>query len=225
MALSIYLYAPNLIGYARVLTNVWAFSICFKDKDLFVALYFFSFFLDYMDGRFAVWFNQKSTFGAVLDMVIDRMSTAALLMLLTILHPDWFLLAAGLLTLDISSHWLQMYSSFLGSKVSHKETRDTDFWLMRAYYGCRPFMAYCCIGAEVLYLAAYLLHEDDSGSSSISSTFTVEVPSVGRVPLMQAVAAVALPGWVLKQVINTVQMGLAADVCVQYDVQRRPKTA
>ncbi|CAI7884106.1 unnamed protein product [Closterium sp. NIES-54] len=62
----------------------------------------------------------------------------------------------ALLVLDLTSHWYQMYSSFLVHKTSHKDVAATDFFLMRWYYGSRPFMAYCCIGAELLYLVLYL---------------------------------------------------------------------
>jgi len=68
----IYLYVPNLIGYARILANIVAFGECFANKKLFTALYFVSFVCDELDGRFARMLNQASTFGAVLDMVTDR---------------------------------------------------------------------------------------------------------------------------------------------------------
>ncbi|CAI5458904.1 unnamed protein product, partial [Closterium sp. Yama58-4] len=62
----------------------------------------------------------------------------------------------ALLVLDLTSHWYQMYSSFLVRKASHKDVAATDFWLMRWYYSSRPFMAYCCIGAEASRLSLYV---------------------------------------------------------------------
>jgi CDP-diacylglycerol--inositol 3-phosphatidyltransferase len=61
-----------------------------------------------VDGWCARKFNQVSTFGAVLDMVTDRVSTACLLVILSqIYRPS--LVFLSLLALDIASHWLQMY--------------------------------------------------------------------------------------------------------------------
>jgi phosphatidylglycerophosphate synthase len=116
----IYLYVPNLIGYARILANATAFGVAFTNKDLFVTLYFISFVCDELDGRFARMLNQTSTFGAVLDMVTDRVSTAALLVLLTHFYKAWYGLFLGLLALDISSHWLQMYRCVLSLLCSSR---------------------------------------------------------------------------------------------------------
>ncbi|GJT05053.1 probable CDP-diacylglycerol--inositol 3-phosphatidyltransferase 2 [Tanacetum coccineum] len=77
---------PELIAdiwYIRVLINVFAFVICFTNKELFSILYFISFVCDALDGWFARKFNQVSTFGAVLDMITDRISTACLLVILS----------------------------------------------------------------------------------------------------------------------------------------------
>lgn len=36
----IYLYIPNIIGYARIIANVAAFGVAFTNKKLFAILYF-----------------------------------------------------------------------------------------------------------------------------------------------------------------------------------------
>ncbi|RYR22669.1 hypothetical protein Ahy_B03g067974 isoform D [Arachis hypogaea] len=64
---------------------------------------------DAVDGWAARKFNQVSTFGAVLDMVTDRISTACLLVVLSQVYKPG-LIFLSLLALDIASHWLQMYS-------------------------------------------------------------------------------------------------------------------
>ena len=46
-----------------------------------------SFVCDELDGRAARYFDQASVYGAVLDMVTDRLSTAGLLTLLAALRP------------------------------------------------------------------------------------------------------------------------------------------
>ncbi|OEL26688.1 CDP-diacylglycerol--inositol 3-phosphatidyltransferase 1 [Dichanthelium oligosanthes] len=107
---SVYLYIPNIIGYFRIIINFIAFAVCYSNKALFAILYFISFVLDGVDGWFARKFNQASTFGAVLDMVTDRVSTACLLALLSQFYRPGLVFLI-LLGLDITSHWFQMYRS------------------------------------------------------------------------------------------------------------------
>ncbi|GAQ84622.1 phosphatidylinositol synthase [Klebsormidium nitens] len=218
MALSIYLYVPNLIGYLRVVLNMVAFAHAFKDSRLFLVLYLLSFVCDELDGRFARLLNQTSTFGAVLDMVTDRVSTAGLLLVLSHLYKDYWLACLGLLVLDVASHWLQMYSTFLVSKTSHKDVDARAFFLLRLYYRYRAVMGYCCIGAEVLYLCLYLLHDPLYwGWPALPAWAHTERGAV------YWLAGLAAPGWAVKQVVNLVQLKTAADVCVSYDVERLQK--
>ncbi|KAG1335142.1 CDP-diacylglycerol--inositol 3-phosphatidyltransferase [Cocos nucifera] len=212
--LSVYLYVPNIIGYMRILMNCVAFALCFSNKTLFAILYFFSFFCDGLDGWFARKFDQVSTFGAVLDMITDRVSTACLLALLSQLYRPG-LIFLSLLGLDIASHWLQMYSSFLSGKTSHKDVEDESNWLLKAYYGQRLFMAFCCLGSEVLYIILFLL----AGSQS-ESVLDVCLNAMKQSSLLSLSLFLTLIGWGIKQVINIIQMKTAADSCVFYDMKR-----
>ncbi|CAJ2679493.1 unnamed protein product [Trifolium pratense] len=196
--LSVYLYVPNIIGYIRVLLNCLAFSLCLRNKIIFPILYFFSFVCDAVDGWCARRFNQVSTFGAVLDMVTDRISTACLLVVLSQLYKPG-LVFLSLLALDIGSHWFQMYSTFLAGKASHKDVKDSTNWLFRAYYGNRMFMAYCCVSCEVL-------------SSNLQ-----------KITLISFLIGTSLFGWATKQIINVIQMKTAADMCVLYDIDKKHK--
>ncbi|KAJ8623520.1 hypothetical protein MRB53_032049 [Persea americana] len=111
-------HLPREHWYIRVLMNCVAFACCFSDKKLFAVLYFVSFVCDGLDGWFARKFNQVSTFGAVLDMVTDRVSTACLLVILSHFYRP-AVVFLSLLSLDIASHWLQMYSmGFISSPLS-----------------------------------------------------------------------------------------------------------
>jgi len=121
----------------------------------------------------------------------------------------------GMLALDIASHWLQMYSTFLSSKTSHKDVKDNKSWLMKAYYQRRLFMGYCCVSAEVLYLILYELAE--SPSDSVVKVFMAALNQ--KSPLM-LLGLLALPGWAIKQIVNVVQIKTAADTCVLYDLNR-----
>ncbi|KAI5071297.1 hypothetical protein GOP47_0013548 [Adiantum capillus-veneris] len=203
----IYLYVPNLIGYARILANLVAFAFAFSNKKLFAGLYLLSFVCDELDGRFARLLNQTSTFGAVLDMVTDRVSTAGLLVILTHNYKGCYGLFLGLLGLDITSHWFQMYSTFLASKTSHKDVADSKSRLFRAYYQHRLFMGYCCVGAEVLYLVLYVIAEEES-----NNLLHVVQAAARKLSFWAFLGLLALPGWAIKQVVNFVQIRSAADL-------------
>ncbi|XP_030493224.1 probable CDP-diacylglycerol--inositol 3-phosphatidyltransferase 2 isoform X1 [Cannabis sativa] len=215
--LSVYLYIPNIIGYIRILMNCFAFAQCFSNKKLFSVLYFFSFVCDGIDGWCARKFNQVSTFGAVLDMITDRISTACLLVILSQVYRPG-LVFLSLLALDISSHWLQMYSTFLSGKVSHKDVKDSTSWLFRLYYGNRMFMAYCCVACEVLYILLFLLAKNQT-----ENLMDVLLSSVKQNPLLCILVILSLFGWAVKQAVNVIQLKTAADVCVLFDVEKKQK--
>uniref|UniRef100_A0A0D9VBK8 CDP-diacylglycerol--inositol 3-phosphatidyltransferase n=1 Tax=Leersia perrieri TaxID=77586 RepID=A0A0D9VBK8_9ORYZ len=190
---SVYLYIPNIIGYFRIIINFIAFAVCYSHRALFAILYFFSFFCDGLDGWFARKFNQvknlglshslsdhlmpfyvsASTFGAVLDMGNILQSELILVFALHFLRVSTACLLALL---------SQFYSSFLSGKTSHKDVKDTGNWLLKLYYGHRPFMAFCCVASEV---CRGLLHQS---------------------PLIVFVFISTLVGWALKQVINVIQV-------------------
>ncbi|CAN7129504.1 unnamed protein product [Brassica rapa subsp. narinosa] len=237
--LSVYLYIPNIVGYMRVVLNCVAFAVCFSNKTLFSLLYFFSFCCDAVDGWCARRFNQGitiflfaltslkleldsllfltlvSTFGAVLDMVTDRVSTACLLVILSqVYRPS--LVFLSLLALDIASHWLQMYSTFLAGKSSHKDVKDSTSWLFRLYYGNRIFMCYCCVSCEVLYIILLLIAKNQT-----ENLLNVVVSTLTQISPLSFLLALTLFGWSMKQTINIIQMKTAADVCVMYDIEKQ----
>lgn len=212
---TIYLYIPNIIGYTRVLMNCVAFAICFSHKELFALLYFVSFVLDGVDGWFARKLNQVSTFGAVLDMVTDMISTACLLVILTQVYRPG-LVFLSLLALDIASHWLQMYSTFLSGKASHKDVKDSTSWLFRLYYDNRKFMAFCCVSCEVLYIMLFLLAKSHS-----EDVIDVLVSSARQSLPLCFLEVLVLFGWAVKQMVNVIQLKTAADVCCLYDINNK----
>ncbi|KAL5561208.1 hypothetical protein UlMin_030955 [Ulmus minor] len=215
--LSVYLYIPNIIGYTRILLNCIAFARCFSNKNIFAVLYFFSFVCDGIDGWCARKFNQVSTFGAVLDMVTDRISTACLLVILSQVYRPG-LVFLSLLALDIGSHWMQMYSTFLSGKVSHKDVKDSTSWLFRLYYGNRMFMAYCCVACEVLYISLFLLSKNLT-----ENLVDVLLGSAKQSIPLSILIGLSLFGWAVKQAVNVIQLKTAADVCVLYDIDKKQK--
>ncbi|OWM80428.1 hypothetical protein CDL15_Pgr019708 [Punica granatum] len=161
---------------------------------------------------FGVCFSNKRLFSVLYFL---RISTACLLVILSnVYRPGMIFLL--LLALDIASHWFQMYSTFLSGKVSHKDVKDSTSWLFKLYYGYRPFMAYCCVACEVLYIALFLLAEKNSENLT-----DVLVSSVKRCSALSFLLVVSLFGWTIKQAVNVIQMKTAADVCVLYDIAKK----
>ena len=66
---NVYLFIPNLIGYARVILAFMAFHVAATSPLMFFTYYSLSQLLDAFDGWAARVLNQSSQFGAVLDMV------------------------------------------------------------------------------------------------------------------------------------------------------------
>jgi CDP-diacylglycerol--inositol 3-phosphatidyltransferase len=151
---SVYLYVPNLIGYVRILLIVVAFHNISDYKTFFIC-YALSQVLDMADGYAARLLKQSTKYGAVLDMVTDRASTACLLVVLGHFYPKYmsfFLFCVGL---DIISHFTQVSSSLMLQLDSHKVGSSP---LMRLYYGNRYFLAFMCAGNEGFFLFLYLLN-------------------------------------------------------------------
>jgi len=162
-------------------------------------------------------------------MVTDRLSTAGLFVLLSMMYQDWFFAFVLLLMLDISSHWSQMYYVLTTGKPTHKEVTSKS-WLVRSYYQYRIFMGICCISCEVLYLSLYLMHwlgfpQIDLSYTSISILGT-SLPVVSslkarEVPYICWVAVLAFPGFLMKQVINVFQLRNAMIGLVRHDLLSR----
>lgn len=228
----VHLFVPNLIGYARILCALGAFSFGMTSPGYMIALYFLSFACDELDGRFARMLGQQSTLGAVLDMVTDRVATCGLVTVLfgriaavlpqhgnvMGISVDYFrvvvtVVLIGLVFLDVFSHWFHMYASLAqkGLGSSHKDTSKKDTWLLRMYYKHRIFMGYCCVSVEVMYLALYLL------------TFETGEPLL---QWLYGLVIAAAPGFLLKQVANTVQLRDASKHLIELDgvSQQRRRT-
>lgn len=116
----VFLFIPNLIGYGRVILLFVAVVTAFTHPITTLICYGLSQALDGIDGMAARKFNQSSDFGAVLDMVTDRVSDAIILAILGALYPKYAWLFFGDIALDIGSHWYQMYSTLASGEKHHK---------------------------------------------------------------------------------------------------------
>ncbi|GMH35423.1 hypothetical protein BSKO_03291 [Bryopsis sp. KO-2023] len=228
---NIYFYVPNLIGYFRIASALFAFAVAMKHPLSCVISYSVGFVGDELDGRFARKYNQTSQFGVVLDMVTDRLSTAGLLVILCMMYQECYVIFLGLLMLDIFSHWSQMYYTLTTGNTSHKDVRSKSF-LVRTYYQYRWFMGFCCVSCEVLYLALYLLHWPQPRWLTIKVNFlqylNVNLPGVDggeNISLIWAVVALSLPGVGAKQIINVCQLWNALSGLVHQELKEREKHA
>jgi CDP-diacylglycerol--inositol 3-phosphatidyltransferase len=206
----IYLLIPNLIGYLRILLVVIAFWICFKQPYLFLGCYGLSQLLDALDGYAARYFRQSTKYGAMLDMVTDRGSTAALLIALTKLYPAYTRLFMAIIVLDIVSHFAYIYSSLIYGKASHKLVSAQQNQLLRIYYSYKWVLFLFCLGNESYLLFLYNKFFNPmvgiAGLAGGLETMGIKIVSVALCLLFAC-----------KQIINVIQLIQAAQDTVKFD--------
>ncbi|PSS25049.1 hypothetical protein M430DRAFT_114422 [Amorphotheca resinae ATCC 22711] len=156
---NIFLFWPNIIGYSRIFLAFASLYYMPLHPRTCSALYSVSCLLDALDGYAARYFEQSTKFGAVLDMVTDRCTTACLLVFLSSAWPRWALLFQGLISLDMASHYVHMYAtlSMGGSDHSHKSVDKSRSWLLNLYYTNKTVLFLCCALNETFFIALYLL--------------------------------------------------------------------
>lgn len=126
-------------GYVRIVLAVASLYYMPLHPRTCSFLYSVSCLLDALDGVAARHFDQSTQFGAVLDMVTDRCTTACLLVFLSSAWPRWAILFQGLISLDLASHYMHMYAtlSMGGSGQSHKKVDSSRSWILYQYYNSR----------------------------------------------------------------------------------------
>ena len=240
---NVYLFVPNLIGYARILLALLAFHWMPTDPALAMAAYAISCLLDAVDGLAARALGQSecllgtlflqerkssslcgvliqlklkkkgSRFGAVLDMVTDRFTTAGLLVYLGHRFPAYLLWAQALIALDLTSHYAHMVSSLTLGSSSHKKVGPQTPWLLRLYYENPAVLFLVCAGNEVFLMVCYLLGWPELFSSETRGRD-------GR-PLLRllllGLGALSAPVFAFKQILNGIQLLGASSDLVQAD--------
>ncbi|KAM4813245.1 CDP-diacylglycerol--inositol 3-phosphatidyltransferase isoform 2-T2 [Urocitellus parryii] len=136
---NIFLFVPNLIGYARIVFAIIAFYFMPCCPFTASSFYLLSGLLDAFDGHAARALNQGTRFGAMLDMLTDRCSTMCLLVNLALLYPRATLLFQLSMSLDVASHWLHLHSSVVRGSESHKMIDLSGNPVLRIYYTSRAF--------------------------------------------------------------------------------------
>jgi len=210
----VYLWKPNLVGYARVFFMVCAFYVCFTRPSLAACFYVISQGLDAVDGQVARAYQQCSKFGAVLDMLTDRMSTAVLLIVLALQYQSYWGFFAFLVVLDVVSHWFQMYSK-LSQKIStHKGSKNPilNFYYcdVLTFWPRLPWLLVFCVGNEMFLVAMYLLSFTDGGSKEAAGGFLWHAT-------LLAAAVVSFPIFFCKQFFNVIQLTDAAGEVADQD--------
>ena len=199
----VFLFIPNLIGYARFAFYVISFTChSLGNWQLCLGFYAIAFILDEFDGRAARAYNQSSNFGAALDMVADRSATAGLCLILAQLYPGYLLAFISAIALDICSHYYLIYATGMLGKSSHKDSADwTSNGLMRLYYGNKPFLDVLILGNELFYLLLYL--------NFYLVNWALAFGSLDIHPLKLALI-ICIPVYVLKQLTNIFQLQTSA---------------
>ncbi|XP_068855104.1 CDP-diacylglycerol--inositol 3-phosphatidyltransferase-like isoform X2 [Aphelocoma coerulescens] len=155
---NVFLFVPNLIGYARILLAAVSFWLMPQRPGPAAACYALAGLLDAVDGHLARLLGQGSRLGAMLDMLTDRLSSMCLLLNLALLYPRWAPLLQLAMALDVASHWLHMHWSTLQGASSHKAVGGEGHPLLRRYYQSRALLFLLCAGNEGFYCCLYLLH-------------------------------------------------------------------
>ena len=133
---NIFLFTPNLIGYSRIVLALSSLYYMPLHPRTCSLLYCLSCLLDALDGIAARYYNQSTSFGAVLDMVTDRCTTSCLLVFLSTAFPRWAMVFQGLISLDFASHYVHMFATLTmaGGGVSHKKVDESRSRLLHLYY-------------------------------------------------------------------------------------------
>ena len=149
--MSIYLYVPNLIGYVRVLLLIVCYCTYDTSPVTFYSSYLVSFTLDALDGIAARYFNQCSDFGAILDMLTDRVATLMLgFIAVQIPGAEYKWAVVFFSCIDIVGHWCQYIAAARNAK-HHKQVKN-KFRILDIYYSNKPMLCILCITAEFFFL-------------------------------------------------------------------------
>ncbi|KYR01301.1 hypothetical protein DLAC_02021 [Tieghemostelium lacteum] len=151
------------------------------------------------DGHAARYFNQCSQLGGMLDMLTDRASTVALMILLSNFYSDYLYWFMGLIVLDIVSHFARISANLMTGKLSHKMTESKHHWLLNIYYENKYFLALLCGMNEGFFLFTYLSH-------------FIQLPIISFVQWY-----ILFPGSFLKQSISVLQFYQSLQDIVDFD--------
>ncbi|KAK2466984.1 hypothetical protein APHAL10511_001242 [Amanita phalloides] len=207
---NVFLFVPNLIGYTRIILAGLSLHFMSYHPKYCTLAYVVSCLLDAVDGQAARALGQTSKFGAVLDMVTDRCTTSCLLCYLSSVYPNYAILFQFLIALDFSSHYMHMYSSLVTGSRSHKLVTSDVSRILWLYYNDSRTLFFVCAGNELFFVSLYLMK-------------WVEKPVLGELTWAALLACVSFPVFVVKNIINLVQLWKASKILVGVDLAERAK--
>lgn len=190
MVVPVYLYVPNIVGYFRLLCLFFGLFIVRAHPVLGCSLFVCNLILDAVDGYLARLLNQVSSFGAILDYAVDRISFASYAMLLAAVYPEYVFILCVCLNLDLASHFLHLKASYALNRNSHKEVGRGDPLILRLYYK-RVVLGVTCLAHDLFFIFLYLYHF---------------FPGMG----LQVCLYLTLPGALFKVVVHFAQIGFAS---------------
>lgn len=158
MAENIFLFVPNILDYLRVVFAFASFYYMPSDPVKASILYIVSGLLDAFDGYMARLLNQASKLGAMLDQLIDRMTTMCLCAALCHFYPKYMLFFQFWMALDIVSHWFHLQSSQMKGSVSHKVIDLSGNPILRHYYHNKIVLFSFCAANELFFCMLYLTY-------------------------------------------------------------------
>ncbi|BGO97469.1 CDP-diacylglycerol--inositol 3-phosphatidyltransferase [Rhodotorula toruloides] len=226
---NVFLFAPNLIGYTRVILGAAALTYMTTHPKFCTVAYCVSALLDAVDGQVARALGQTSKFGAILDMVTDRCMTSCLLCFLASAYPRAALLFQFLISLDFSSHYIHMYASISSGSRSHKTVTKEQSWILWSYYNNSRTLFIFCAANELFFVALYVLsnyHKPLLTSLHALPPSLLALPApvlkmVLKTSWPHVVAVLTAPIMVGKQIINVVQFWKAAKALTEADQEER----
>ena len=138
-----FLTVPNVLTVLRLIGSGVLFALaCMGRPVAFLSLFAGLLLTDWLDGRIAVIFHQRSMLGARLDSLADAFMYAALLLGIVLLHPDF--VAAESLTISV------MMASYAVSLV----TALVRFGRLPAYHtwAAKSCWLFVSVGAIAIFL-------------------------------------------------------------------------
>ncbi|XP_078360759.1 uncharacterized protein LOC144645153 isoform X2 [Oculina patagonica] len=159
----IYFFVPNLIGYVRIVLNLAAFYFMLHKPFLTIILHFTGgILLDVADGVSARYFNQCSSYGDLLDFLVDRCGRIGMMMALCVFYPQYLFALQLLVCLEVAGGISNHYRCSLMTDPSlpsdnYEKAHCYGPWLLRNYFQ-EPFLTLVIIGQDVCVAMLYLLH-------------------------------------------------------------------
>ena len=155
---NIFLFIPIIIGYGRI--GLALLSLWFMPTNHIAAslCYILSGLLDAVNGSAARVFDQSTKFGAMLDLITIRCTQMCMLATLCTFYPQWMFLFQLSMTIDISCHWIYLYTCVLQGSASHGLEDPSGNPIMRQYWTSQPTLFAMRAGNELFYASLYFLH-------------------------------------------------------------------